>query len=280
MKWPTSRQRKPSDHQHLPDYSHLSDDELRALLIEAGPSTGGVDANVAARQYDMVCNAHEAHRESDLCFALVNLPEGPPSYYSTLRALMRLRADGRIPDEAENLYSSLVGQAEADIESARQARQAHAAAKASHATPHSDEARPPDMTVSDWLRIRWATADATLRTTLRTIAASLGISLPMTRTRQARATDSAERPKDLAEARRSESDLDSSIGETTPAESGAEIRPKLSRRERKEFERLADDPANGRSRRMREERAYDIIEARKHPPRDPQWHDDDAEGWF
>lgn len=202
----------------LATYRNMSDDELRALLIEAGPSTGGVDANVAARQYELVCNARDAHRDSDLCFALVNLPDGPPDYYDTLRALMELRDHSLIPRDAENLYSRLVGQAEADIESANAARRA---AKASHASSSAsvETDRPADMTVGDWLRIRWASADATVRHSLRTLATSLGVALPMTRRRQVGG-------KDSSSARRSESELQANAGRDDGTGMPAEREPK------------------------------------------------------
>lgn len=57
--------------------------------------------------------------------------------------------------------------------------------------------------------------------------------------------------------------------------------PELTDAERTEFEKLANDPGNGRSRRIREERAMEIIAARRQPPDDsPQWWHDDAPGWW
>lgn len=66
-------------------------------------------------------------------------------------------------------------------------------------SPSSVPAVPPDLPVRDWLRIRWATADAAARHTLRTLADALSVNLPLVRTRQdTGGKEAADSPNTLA----------------------------------------------------------------------------------
>ena len=78
---------------------------------------------------------------------------------------------------------------------------------------------PADMTVSDWLRERWSSADKTVRHSLRLLANALGIPLPLRRTRPVPAST----VKDSSPARRTESGRHPNHGEPTPSESLPEI---------------------------------------------------------
>ena len=77
-----------------------------------------------------------------------------------------------------------------------------------------------DMTIADWLRERWASADATVRHSLRLLADALGIPLPLRRTQPVAA-------KDPADTRRTEPTRHPNHGEPTPAEGPAEIPPEF-----------------------------------------------------
>ena len=46
------------------------------------------------------------------------------------------------------------------------------------------------MTIADWLRARWSSADKTVRHSLRLLADALGIDVPLTRTRRIPPQDS------------------------------------------------------------------------------------------
>lgn len=59
-----------------------------------------------------------------------------------------------------------------------------------HYPPSSPSRLIPDMTVADWLRARWSSADASVRHSLRLLAEALGIPLPLARTQPPTAKDS------------------------------------------------------------------------------------------
>ena len=73
-----------------------------------------------------------------------------------------------------------------------------------------------DMTVSDWLRHKWASADKTVRHSLRLLADALNIPLPLRRTQAVAA-------KDPADTRRTESTRHPNDEESAPAGSLPEI---------------------------------------------------------
>ena len=75
---------------------------------------------------------------------------------------------------------------------------------------------PADMTIADWLRERWSSADKTVRHSLRLLADALNIPLPLRRTQAVPA-------KDPADTRRSESTRHPNHGEPAPSESLPEV---------------------------------------------------------
>ena len=211
MKWPGGRGKS-----NKPDLSSLSDDQLDDLMVAAGlTEQGALD-----RQHD-----------SRLLSALANLPGGPPEYLATLRGLIRLRNEGPFPFEAQDLYDHLHVRAEADVKAARKA--------ATKAIPSPVDV-PADMSVAGWLRAKWNSADEVVRNALQAVASAVGVSVPLSRTR-----DSSVGVSDSSPCRRTKFPLhlnvEQDLAEMGPAE--------------------AEEP---------EEAGY-------HDP--PEWHDDDADGW-
>ena len=76
-----------------------------------------------------------------------------------------------------------------------------------------------DMTVSDWLKTKWASADKTVRHSLRLLADALNIPLPLRRTHSI----SASTAKDSSPARRTESTRHPNDEEPAPAGSLPDI---------------------------------------------------------
>ena len=211
MKWPGT-----ADKPIKPDLSKLSDDELDDLIVAAGL----MDQDELDRQ-----------RDSRLMIVLANLPDGPPEYLPTLRGLMRLRDQGPFPLEAQDMYDRLRSRAMSDVKAAH---------KVAPKTAPSPADVPADMSVADWLRARWSSADEAVRNALQAVASTVGISIPMSRTRTQPIP-----PKDSSSTRRTESALQLTHDEQAPTERPAE----------------AEEP---------EEAGY-------HDP--PEWNDELADGW-
>jgi len=57
--------------------------------------------------------------------------------------------------------------------------------------PASPSRLNPEMSAGEWLRAKWASADATVRHSLRLLADSLGVPLPLRRTRHVAGQDSS-----------------------------------------------------------------------------------------
>ena len=135
FKWPGTAD-KTSDKS---DLSKLSDDELDDLMVEAGL---------------MEEDALDRQRDSLLLMALVNLPGGPPVYHSTLQGLMRLRDEGSVPHEAQDLCDRLRARAVADVKAAH---------KTASKVTSSPADVPADTSVTGWLKEKWTSADEAVR---------------------------------------------------------------------------------------------------------------------
>ena len=77
---------------------------------------------------------------------------------------------------------------------------------------------PAEMSAGEWLRAKWASADATVRHSLRAIADSLGVPLPLRRTRHVAGQDSSG-------SQRSETDQQPNHGESARSEERQLIDP-------------------------------------------------------
>lgn len=174
----------------------LSDDELDDLMVQAG----------LTEQDDL-----DRQRDSRLMIALANLPGGPPEYLGTLRGLMSLRDVGPFPLEALDMYDRLRARALADVKAAHRA--------APKVTPSPADVTA-DMSVAGWLKARWSSADEAVRHTLRSVAESLSVPIPMSRTR-------TQPPgvKDSGFNRRSDSDQHPNRDDSEPLESPPETEP-------------------------------------------------------
>ena len=87
--------------------------------------------------------------------------------------LDKLRLTGPLPSPLEERHQKL-----------RREQLFRAGLKADHYPPPSSQALvPADMAVAEWLRAKWASADKTVRHSLRLLADALGIPLPLRRTR-------------------------------------------------------------------------------------------------
>ena len=92
---------------------------------------------------------------------------------------------------------------------------------------------PADMTVSDWLKHKWTSADEAVRHSLRLLADVLGIPLPLRRTHHVAA-------KDPADTRRTESTRHPNDEESAPSESLPEDVP-----DNDDSSQWSDDDAEG-----------------------------------
>ena len=162
MQWPST-----TDKQGKAGLSKLSDGELDNLMIKSG-----------LMQQDDLDQQHD----SPLMIALANLPGGPPDYYETWRGLMQLRDAGPFPFEVQDLYDRLRERAVADVK---------AALRASAEVIPPTSSLPADTSMAGWLSARWESADAAVRNALQLLADSLGVSLPLRRTRHAAVQDSS-----------------------------------------------------------------------------------------
>lgn len=114
--------------------------------------------------------------------------------------LMDLRALGPLHREAEAVYRR-----------ARFRASLHVARLAWRAPLVADNAIEVDhrVPVGEWFKARWIAADEAVRQSLRRLADSLSIDVPLTRTRRAG-------PKDSSSSARSVPDLQPSLGESGP----------------------------------------------------------------
>ena len=85
--------------------------------------------------------------------------------------LDELRKTGPLPWELEERYQKL-----------RRGQFFKAGLMCDRYLPSSPSRLNPEMSVADWLKARWTSADATVRHSLRLLADTLGIPLPLTRT--------------------------------------------------------------------------------------------------
>ncbi len=97
--------------------------------------------------------------------------------------LDKLRMYGPLPLELEQRYQKL-----------RRQEFYRAGLKADNYPPSSSHLEDTDMSVSDWLRAKWISADAIVRKPLRLLADALGIPLPLARTRPVSSQDSSPTP--------------------------------------------------------------------------------------
>ena len=119
--------------------------------------------------------------------------------------LDKLRVSGPLPLELEERYQRL-----------RRQQFFRAGLKCDRYLPSlPSRLENADMTIADWLRARWSSADKTVRHSLRLLADVLGIPLPLRRTRPV----SASTAKDSSSTRRTESTRHPNHGESTPSES-------------------------------------------------------------
>ena len=143
--------------------------------------------------------------------------------------LDKLRKTGALPQQLEQRHQLL----------RRQQLFAAGLEAGEYPPPATSSLEDPDMSVSDWLRERWTSADEAVRHSLRLLADALGIPLPLTRRTQPVPA------QDSSPARRTKFPqqpyVEQDLAEMGPAE--------------------AAEP---------EEAGY-------HDP--PEWHDDDADGW-
>ena len=215
MKWPTTN--KTSDKSGRSAWlKGLSDDQLDNLMTQSGL---------------MEQEALDRQRDTRLVTAMAKLPGGPPDYCETWRGLMKLRDEGQLPPEAKDMYEKLRTRAEAEVKAACKA--------ATKAIPSPVDV-PADTSIIGWLKSRWSSADETVRNALQAVASTVGISIPMSRTRTQPIP-----PKDSSSTRRTESALQLTHDEQAPTERPAE-------KEEPEEPRY-DDP--------------------------PQWDDELADGW-
>ena len=161
MQWPST-----TDKQGKAGLSKLSDGELDAMMVQAGL----MDQEELDRQ-----------RDARLVNALGNLP-GPPEYHETWRGLMKLRDEGPFPLEVQDIYDRLRARASSDVK---------AALRASAEVIPPTSSLPADTSMAGWLSARWESADAAVRNALQLLADSLGVSLPLRRTRHAAVQDSS-----------------------------------------------------------------------------------------
>jgi len=111
--------------------------------------------------------------------------------------------------------------------------------------PSTSRLENVDMTVTDWVRPKWTSADATVRRSLRAIAEALGIPLPLVRTRSIPMPRTLKSKADVPigpPTRRTDSEQHTNHGEPAPLDSLAGMDPQS-----------RNDP--------------------------PAWHDDDAPEW-
>ncbi len=119
--------------------------------------------------------------------------------------LDELRKHGPLPRELEQHHQKM-----------RRQQLFKAGLKADHYPPPSSSSLvDAEMSVGDWLRAKWASADETVRHSLRLLADKLGIPLPLRRTRGNPAQDSSP-------TRRTDADQHTTNDESAPLESPAE----------------------------------------------------------
>ena len=89
-------------------------------------------------------------------------------------ALDKLRKTGALPQQLEARHQKL-----------RRHQLFAAGLKAGeYPPPATSSLEDPDMTIADWLKHKWASADEAVRHSLRLLADALGIPLPLTRRTQ------------------------------------------------------------------------------------------------
>ena len=130
----------------------------------------------------------------------------PDDELDVLMGLTDLSKLGPLPSDTALLSQEIRTRAEMNMERA----------KTTLALPSPDNVTvPPGMSFTDWLKFRWQSADASVRHTLRTVADSLGIEVPLTRTRRVGG-------KDSSGSQRTDSDQQPSQGERRRKESPLE----------------------------------------------------------
>ena len=115
--------------------------------------------------------------------------------------LDELRKHGPLPHQLEQRHQQL-----------RRQQFFKAGLQCDHYPPSSPADILADMTIAEWLKERWSSADKTVRHSLRLLADALGIPLPLRRTHRVRA-------KDSSPARRTRPALHTSHGEPAPLDS-------------------------------------------------------------
>jgi len=91
-----------------------------------------------------------------------------------LMGLTDLSKLGPLPPDAASLYQEIQARAESRMEQSQTIL----------ALPSPDSVTDPaDESFADWLKFKWRGADASVRQTLRTVAEALGVSVPLSRTR-------------------------------------------------------------------------------------------------
>lgn len=127
-------------------------------------------------------------------------------------AMMDLQSKGPLHPEAERLYRRLRFRALLDLR--RRARLSRIDTDPSHVDD------PSSMTVGEWIKAKWTSADETVRNALKTVAGAIGASIPMVRTRKP-----AEGAKDSGPTRRTESDQHPNQGKPEAMESPEQAEP-------------------------------------------------------
>ena len=125
-----------------------------------------------------------------------------------LEVLMALVDLGSLPSDTALLYQETQARAETKMNTTLM-------------LPAPDDVTvPADASFAEWLRFKWRSADTSVRHTLRTVAEALGVSVPLSRTR-----NSSVGVPDSSPARRTESGQHPNHGESEPAEVPAEADP-------------------------------------------------------
>ena len=138
--------------------------------------------------------------------------------------LDKLRMTGPRPHQLEDRHQKL-----------RREQLFKAGLKADHYPPPStSRLENADMTVADWLKARWTSADASVRHSLRLLADALNIPLPLRRTRHVAVQDSGS-------TRRTESTQQPTHVEQAPQDRSSEIEPEF----RYDGPQWHDDDADG-----------------------------------
>ena len=86
--------------------------------------------------------------------------------------------------------------------------------------PTSKSEIDPDMSLTDWLKAKWSTADSSVRNALKAVASTVGVSIPLSRTRDSSVGVSDSRPS-----QRTDSDRHLTRDESEPLDKPAEVDP-------------------------------------------------------